>query len=138
MTDYISREAAMNFELSVKADPAEIQAITKGMALYAEHISSIPAADVAPVVHGRWIERPYLLGTTIYCSRCGENYGMPHAVYNFCPQLRGKDGWRRSRGGMPQKERQSRPVSGMTIADIVHEAAKLGMTYGKYIAQMDE
>lgn len=38
--------------------------------------------DVRPVVRGRWITRPYLMGNTQYCSRCGENYG---AKYNFCP-----------------------------------------------------
>ena len=45
-TEYISREEALNFELEVEADPEDIQAITKGMALYAEYIKSIPAADV--------------------------------------------------------------------------------------------
>ena len=43
------------------------------------------AADVRPVVRGRWIGKPYLLGTTNVCSVCGENYGMPHGKYNFCP-----------------------------------------------------
>ena len=42
----------------------------------------IPAADVRPVVHGRWVTRPYMMGKTEYCSRCGENYGRKH---NFCP-----------------------------------------------------
>lgn len=49
-------------------------------------IRSIRAADVRPVVRGRWIEKPYLLGTTNVCSVCGENYGMPHGKYNFCPR----------------------------------------------------
>ena len=44
--EYISRKEALNFELEVEADPEDIQAITKGMALYAEYIKSIPAADV--------------------------------------------------------------------------------------------
>ena len=45
-----------------------------------------PTFDVRPVVRGRWIEKPYLLGTTNVCSVCGENYGMPHGKYNFCPR----------------------------------------------------
>ena len=53
MTEYISREAALNFEAEIDADPAEIQAISRGMALYAEHIKALPAADVAPVVRCR-------------------------------------------------------------------------------------
>ena len=43
------------------------------------------AADVAPVVHGHWIEKPFLLGTSRFCSLCGNNYGMPHEIYNYCP-----------------------------------------------------
>ena len=37
------------------------------------------------VKHGRWIEKPYLLGNTRYCSICGQNYGMPHGVLKYCP-----------------------------------------------------
>lgn len=44
--DYISREEALNFELEVEAEPEDIQAITKGMALYADYIKKIPVADV--------------------------------------------------------------------------------------------
>ena len=44
-----------------------------------------PAADVRPVVRGRWVEKPYMLGTTNVCSVCGENYGMPHRKFKFCP-----------------------------------------------------
>ena len=50
MTEYISREAALNFETQITAKPSEIQAISRGMSLYAEHIKAIPAADVVPVV----------------------------------------------------------------------------------------
>ena len=53
-------------------------------------VKSAPAADAAPVVHGRWIEKSYLLGTTRYCSECGENYGMPHGVFNYCPNCGAK------------------------------------------------
>lgn len=44
-----------------------------------------PAADVAPVVHGCWIEKPFLMGTSRFCSKCGDNFGMPHGVYRYCP-----------------------------------------------------
>lgn len=62
-----------------------------------ENYEPAPAADVRPVVRGRWIEKPYLLGTTNVCSVCGENYGMPHGKYNFCPNC-GAD----MRGGSEQ------------------------------------
>jgi len=51
----IDRDAALNFELQAEADPDEIQAITKGMALYAEHIKSLPVIEV-PTPHGDLID----------------------------------------------------------------------------------
>ena len=42
-------------------------------------IESIPAADVRPVVRGKWI----INGWTIRCSEC--RYDMPFSVRNFCP-----------------------------------------------------
>ena len=48
--DYISREAALNFEMSVECSPDEIQGVTDGMALYAEYIKQLPEADVVEVV----------------------------------------------------------------------------------------
>ncbi len=50
-------------------------------------IRGIPAADVVPVVHGRWIDN----GASGYkwsfiCSRCGYVDGYPFTDrYNFCP-----------------------------------------------------
>lgn len=37
--------------------------------------------------NGHWIERslPNLLGISKFCSICGSNYGMPHEIYNYCP-----------------------------------------------------
>ena len=54
--DYISREAALNFEMSVECSPDEIQGITDGMALYAEYIKQLPSANVVEVVHAEWID----------------------------------------------------------------------------------
>ena len=51
----------------------------------AEAIKDAPAADVAPVVHGIWIEKPFLMGISRFCSNCGDNFGMPHGVYRYCP-----------------------------------------------------
>ncbi len=53
-------------------------------------IKSAPSVEAEPVRHGRWIEKPYLLGTSRFCSLCGSNYGMPHEVYNFCPNCGAK------------------------------------------------
>lgn len=77
MGDYIERQAVLNAYDAVQRE--------NGPWRFETLIESVPAADVRPVVRGRWIEKPYLLGTTNVCSVCGENYGMPHGKYNFCP-----------------------------------------------------
>ena len=55
-------------------------------------INEAPAADVAPVVHGRWLKAPYkyLVGT---CSVCGCEPLMPSfraTPYNYCPNCGAK------------------------------------------------
>ena len=70
--DYIEREAAIN---------AVYEAYADGESAY-DALENLPAADVRPVVRGRWVTRPYMMGKTEYCSRWGENYGRKH---NFCP-----------------------------------------------------
>lgn len=47
-----------------------------------------PAADVAPVVHGRWIERqaPHAMGgVSAKCSACGKNVQYLGNPLNYCP-----------------------------------------------------
>lgn len=67
MTDYIKRETALNL---FSGEPLRIHYSD----WYVDKIKALPAADVAPVVHARWITRsnkgiismthPYM------CSRC--------------------------------------------------------------------
>ena len=48
MAEYIEREAAIE---AIMREPTEAHYPS----WYAEKIKAIPATDVAPVVHGRWI-----------------------------------------------------------------------------------
>lgn len=76
MKEYIERAAAMEYIFGLTiADPAAAQ--------YADavcyHLQNLPAADVAPVRHGRWIGIEYdgyADGFPVYdlweCSECGE------------------------------------------------------------------
>ena len=63
-----------------------------GGVVYIEDIKNIPAADVAPVRHGRWEERDDGFGGTYYhCSVCGEDWctidGTPaENGMRYCPQ----------------------------------------------------
>ena len=78
MDEYIKREATIDrLEKLFGLQAATARVIIK----------AIPAADVAPVRHGRWVTRPYMMGNTQYCSRCGENYGRK---YNYCPNCGAK------------------------------------------------
>ena len=55
-----------------------------------EDIANIPAADVVPVVHGRWVDK---MVRDWHCSECGQK--VPRQVYfdgycyadklNYCP-----------------------------------------------------
>lgn len=83
MDEYIKREAA------VKA--VEKYGLTNGVAwgrhtglaiCIASEIADIPAADVAPVVHARWIDDGRGI---IICPECKRGYNL-HAKYtHYCP-----------------------------------------------------
>lgn len=53
-------------------------------------IESAPTIDAEPVRHGHWKKEPFLMGTTYRCNLCGENYGMPHGIFDFCPNCGAK------------------------------------------------
>ena len=81
MSEYIEREA-------LRDALYEADAITmKGVAI----INQFPAADVAPVVHGRWES---VCGCIVRCNSCG---GEAARKSNYCPNcgalmdLDGKD-----------------------------------------------
>lgn len=67
-----------------------------GMKNIKELINAIPAADVAPVVHGKWIVRfdgPYKR-RRCYCSHCGKHNGVGGIAQNqekpYCPNCGAK------------------------------------------------
>lgn len=103
MSDYISREAALNFETSVECKPERLEAVMEGMAIYGEYLKELPTANVVtwwqlkkawaiatanvdPVVHGKWIEDGYNHYKAV-CSECGEpcgTYAMNNPRDRFC------------------------------------------------------
>ena len=79
--EYIERGAVL--ERNMRGNTAPITCRT-----YAERlISSAPAADVAPVVHGEWIKCKGMI-LTYQCNEC-RSYYTKHAIsnpdYNYCP-----------------------------------------------------
>jgi ribosomal protein L33 len=85
MPEYISREAAKaacGCENAVKygnETPGQRSKSYSTLMLYevADAIDDVPAADVVPVVHARWIETPKDGWTRMECSGCGHSYYVP-------------------------------------------------------------
>lgn len=63
-----------------------------GTADYIYMIEDMPAADVAPVTHGRWISKnPHGYEWTFVCSNCGYVDGFPfNDRHNYCPNCGAK------------------------------------------------
>ena len=92
MDEYIKRKAALAL---VKPDAPEDEKAAVTIATAKKLIRSIiqraPAADVAPVVHGRWIEhKKYIFGTMYDCSVCGSRILNNGHSWNYCPNCGAK------------------------------------------------
>lgn len=63
----------------------------------------LPAADVAPVRHGRWIKNSFLsddITTAGKCCKCGEIISWFSKAPNYCPNCGAKmDGGKGNEGG---------------------------------------
>lgn len=72
MAEYIKREAAKDAVSEVYYDTPDVNLSAEK---FEAAINAIPAADVAPVVHGRWIsflDGDHIMPERYYrCSRCG-------------------------------------------------------------------
>lgn len=65
----------------------------KSMVSTATTLENLPSADVAPVVHGRWIERqsPHAMeGISAKCSACSKNVQYLGNPLNYCPNCGAK------------------------------------------------
>lgn len=79
MTEYINREAAIRALLN---DAPEQVSYSREDA--ADCICYMDAADVAPVLHGRWLYGDYYdIGDV--CSECDWDSQMTHPSYRYCP-----------------------------------------------------
>ncbi len=84
VTDYISREAALNcnFRLEIYGRMRGKQIVEEAVQAYSDYIKKIPAADVRPVVRARWKAHGDC-GVT-ECPVC--RWSIEECInYNFCP-----------------------------------------------------
>ena len=76
MAEYIARE-------KVPSKAAPVAGCFSNM-ISAYDVIMLPAADVAPVRHGRWLYGDYYdIGDV--CSECDWDSQMTHPSYRYCP-----------------------------------------------------
>ena len=92
MSEYVEREAAVkafnNFDAG-RADSPPCTLLTPEE--FAEYLYELPTADVAPVRHGRWVEKEkYTFGIMYDCSLCENRILDNGHPWNYCPNCGAK------------------------------------------------
>lgn len=87
MAEYIAREAAVDAVTCIYYDTPEINLTAEK---FEAAINGIPAADVAPVLHGHWIRKPHWCVSCSYCGKCTHDYECEVELYNYCPNCGAK------------------------------------------------
>lgn len=94
MSDYIKRTDAVKIAEKYGLANGSVLGRHTGLAdCIARDISELPAADVAEVVHGRWIKDDFLsddVNNAEKCSQCGELIGWFGNLPNYCPNCGAK------------------------------------------------
>lgn len=87
MAEYIQRSYIRKMAMFEMAYTMETET---DAAVVLRMIDDAPAADVAPVVHGRWnvIEGRRL--DNAICSNCGRRFQAYYEAYSFCPNCGAK------------------------------------------------
>lgn len=86
MAEYIKREAAVKSVLRMRK-PENSVAQNRMLSIIQMDMLKLPAADVAPVVHARWIDDGRGI---IICPECKRGYNL-HAKYtHYCPNCGAK------------------------------------------------
>lgn len=89
MAEYIEREAAIKAVLRMRR-PENSVAQNRMLSIIQMDILKLPAADVAQVVHGRWVDRAGGFFEFASCSSCGERYPTCGTPLKYCPNCGGK------------------------------------------------
>ena len=79
MSDYISRDAAIHAANRADDRGLSLEDANKMSAAVVAEIENLPAADVKPVVRGKWIYD----GDCLICSHCRTAYTFSGS--NYCP-----------------------------------------------------
>lgn len=84
--EYIEREKALEKVIEVKHYDPELSGVVLHRYIKEIDLKDIPAADVTPVVHGRWIEKTAHDRRQYFeCSNCGKQENKHTAIRGgFC------------------------------------------------------
>lgn len=77
MDEYVKRKAVIDLITRRYENPE----------ICTQEINSIPAADVAPVVHGWWIDDG---SGIIICPKCNRGYNLVPQFTHYCPNCGAK------------------------------------------------
>ena len=88
MAEYIEREAAIDAIMKVYVRTAGYKARERVFEAE-EAVHRLPAADVAPVVHGKWTITMRLVENAV-CSNCGRYFQSYYEAYRYCPNCGAK------------------------------------------------
>lgn len=85
MAEYIDKNATVGI-LEAMSRNADCECIKKRLEKAAKRVNTMPAADVAPVVHGRWMYEKTEGGFHIWrCRRCGRGMNdNPEGIDLYC------------------------------------------------------
>lgn len=84
MSDYISRQVAIEWFMPYLHMEEKIPAET-----VLEDLRNLPAADVAPAVHGEWGITNGQIENAV-CSCCGTHFQAYYSDYQYCPRCGAK------------------------------------------------
>ena len=95
MTEYIEREALMRRIKEIHCAECDSYHGVRCRACWVDdtldYIDSESAADVAPVMHGQWIEQEkYTFGVMYDCSICDNRILDNGHSWNYCPNCGAK------------------------------------------------
>lgn len=88
MAEYIKREAAIEICETEYRDRLRMFDYCGDTVAWniGSEIKALPAVDVVPVVHGRWVEQEkYTFGVMYDCSICGNRILDTGHSWNYCP-----------------------------------------------------
>lgn len=88
MNEYINKDKILSMSYCINKPTWDNPYLDPKSVVDVDDIESLPAADVAEVVHGEWIE--YQTPNIICCSECDWGTGVDEKTFKFCPNCGAK------------------------------------------------